>query len=163
MNLPIITPLRDAARLAFYALVVGPALLLYVMALIMVQQGSPSEQFLSAARRLIDGAEADKVMQCMNTEPDRHVVLPAEPDGTPSWMPPVPTDPSGTLMSPPVPLTPCHWAPVDQRFWTRAADELVTILWLIGALFGAAWAFMTQPRSHQAPVSLNRSLLHKKD
>ena len=155
--------LRDAVRLAFYTLVAGPALLLYVMALVVVQDGSPSEQFLSTARRLIDGAAPDKVMQCMHTEPKRRLVLPAEPDGTPSWMPPVTTDPTGSLKPAPIPLTPCHWAPVDQRFWTRAADELVTILWLIGALFGAAWAFMTQLRSRQEPTSDNSSLLHKKD
>ncbi|BCU50943.1 hypothetical protein CIAM_44640 (plasmid) [Citrobacter amalonaticus] len=155
--------LRDAVRLAFYTLVAGPALLLYVMALIVVQDGSPSQQFLSAARRLTEGAPAGKVMQCVTPEPERNVVLHAKDAGSPTWTPPVPDD----LADHPRPSPPiiqfCHMEPVDRTFWTRPADQLVTILWLAGALLGAAWAFMTQRLPQPAPATFNRSVLHKKD
>lgn len=154
--------LRDAVRLAFYTLVAGPALLLYVMALVVVQDGSPSQQFLSAARRLTEGAPADKVMQCITPDSVRNVVLPADSDRVPTSAPQVPMD--ADVLRPAPPLMPfCHMEPVEQSFWTRPADQIVTMLWLIGALLGAAWAFMTHRLPRQAPTSDNRSLLHKKD
>lgn len=155
--------LRDAVRLAFYTLVAGPALLLYVMALVVVQDGSPSQQFLSAARRLTEGAPADKVMQCVTPEPERNVVLPAKDAGSPAWTPPVPDD----LTDHPRPSPPiiqfCHMEPVDRTFWTRPADQLVTLLWLAGALLGASWAFMTQGLWRDKASSLNAYVLKKKD
>lgn len=151
MDHPSLLLLRDSVRLAFYALIAGPALLLYVTAITFVLDSSPSQQFLDAARRLTDGAPAGKVMQCVAVAPSLHVVIP-QPHDDARLPEPVPHLP-----------TPCHMEPVDSDFWTRPTDSLLTSLWLIAALCGAAYAFMTQRYNRHKPITRNAFVLQKKE
>lgn len=153
MKNDVLTLLRDAGRLAFYSFIVGPALLLYALAMLIVLNGSPSQQFLNTARLLTDGAPEGKVMQCVLVEPSRKVVSPIQRD---TDMPVVPDMPPHFSL--------CHMTPVDSQFWTRPADSILVASWLTAALCGAGVCFMKLSRSRKTDFSPDiRSVLHKKD
>lgn len=137
MQNSVLTLVRDAGRMLLYSLVLFPALMMYAIALLMVQDGSPSGQFLRAARDLVEDAPAGKVMRCVSAEPSRYVVSVAPYTETP-------VSPKADEPMRPTPSPLCRMEPVDSDFWTRPMDQLLTILWLAAALLGASYAFMTQ-------------------
>ncbi|EMB4295577.1 hypothetical protein U9D55_003917 [Enterobacter roggenkampii] len=139
MLLPLI---RDAGRFALYTFVFGPALLLYGIVIAISLEGSLAGQFVKEAQTLTEGAPAGKVMQCVT----HHEAAP---------QPRLPE--SGEDASPPPyefpPVQFCHREPVDSELWIKPMNATLLNLWLMGALFGAAVAFLAHLYIHRSTTS----------
>lgn len=139
MLLPLI---RDAGRFALFTLVFGPALLLYGIVIAISLEGSLAGQFVKEAQTLTEGAPDGKVMQCVtHYEPAPRPRLP---------------EPGEEASPPPYQLPPmsfCHREPVDSDLWIKPMNATLLNLWLTGALFGAAVAFLAHLYIHRSTTS----------
>lgn len=149
MQNSLFTLIWDAGRFALYALVIGPALALYALVVVAALNGSLSQQFLTEARRLTDGAAPGQVMQCIN----KTVVTDLQP-----------RIPHNTEHVPPLQsaLSFCHPEPVDSAPWVRTTDAVLFNFWMIAALAGALSGFLVTRRRKAETFSDTRSLLFKK-
>ena len=148
MLLPLI---RDAGRFALFTLVFGPALLLYGIVIAISLEGSLAGQFVKEAQTLTEGAPDGKVMQCVtHYEPAPRPRLP---------------EPGEEASPPPYQLPPmsfCHREPVDSDLWIKPMNATLLNLWLTGALFGAAVAFLAHLYIHRrASVHEGRDIFQK--
>lgn len=146
MQNTLFTLIRDAGRFALYAFILGPALALYALVVVAALNGSLSQQFLTEARRLTDGALPGQVMQCIN----KTVVTDLQPH-TGEHVP--------SLQSV---LSFCHPEPVDSAPWIRTTDAVLFNFWMIAALAGALSGFLVTRRRKSRSFSDTRSLLFKK-
>lgn len=151
MQNTLFTLIRNAGRFALHALVIGPAMALYVLVMAATLNGSLSQQFLTEARRLTDGAAPGQVMQCI----EHHAPMskPQLPDPGDNVRPRPYTVPVLSL---------CHPEPVDSAPWVRTTDAVLFNFWMIAALAGALSGFLVTRRRQAETFSDSRSLLFKK-
>lgn len=149
MTKTLFTLFRDTGRFALYAFILGPALALYALVVVAALNGSLSQQFLTEARRLTDGALPGQVMQCIN----KTVVTDLQPriPHTGEHVPPLQSA-----------LSFCHPEPVDSAPWIRTTDAVLFNFWMIAALAGALSGFLVTRRRKARSFSDTRSLLFKK-
>ncbi|BCU51152.1 TPA: hypothetical protein ACHF2V_004313 [Citrobacter farmeri] len=131
MQNTLLTLIRDAGRLAFYSLVISPALMLYFLVMLAASDGSLSRQFLTAYQDLTEGAPAGKVMYCMSDK-DWGIRIPQQDSGKKLKSVTVPREPDVL----------CQRSPVDSDLWARSTDSMLWNLWIMAAMFGCGSWFI---------------------
>ena len=125
----LFTLIRDAGRFSLYALVLGPALVLYVLVMLAASDGSLSRQFLTTFHDLTDGVPAGNVMACVNEHEMDSRFSPPE-------LAPV------LDKAPPEVL--CQRGYVDSDSWARSVDATLRTLWGVAVMFGAGLWFVSR-------------------
>lgn len=154
----LFTLIRDAGRFSLYALVLGPALVLYVLVMLAASDGSLSRQFLSTFHDLTDGVPAGNVMACINEHEMVSRFSPPEPG---EKLKPAPA----SEKVPPEVL--CQRGYVDSDSWARSVDATLRNFWGMAVMFGAGLWFVSRrlspaaqkrisPDTHSVLVRKNR-------
>lgn len=125
----LFTLIRDAGRFSLYALVLGPALVLYVLVMLAASDGSLSRQFLTTFHDLTDGVPAGNVMACVNEHEMDSRVSP------PELAPALDKAPPEVL---------CQRGYVDSDSWSRSVDATLRTLWGVAVMFGAGLWFVSR-------------------
>ncbi|HDR2789691.1 TPA: hypothetical protein QCJ61_003795 [Enterobacter asburiae] len=159
MPYKLFTLICEAARVALYSFIFGPALVMYVFVMLAVSNGSLSLQFLTAYHGLTDGLPAGKVMGCVNEhEMAGRFSLP-EPGEKLKPVSAYDKAPSEVL---------CQRVPVDSDLWARSTDATLRSIWNIGAMFGfGVWIFsrglILASRKRSSPDMHSALVLQKKE
>ncbi|WP_041689764.1 hypothetical protein [Enterobacter sp. 638] len=128
----LFTLIRDAGRLALYAFVLGPALVLYLFVMLAASDGSLSRQFLTTFHDLTDGVPAGKVMGCINENEMANRFSPPESGDK---FPPAPKAPPEVL---------CQRGPVDSHSWASSTDSMLRNFWIMAVRFGCGLGFISR-------------------
>lgn len=108
-------------RCAFFSLVTGPALAIFIAFVCLSFSGSPSAQLLDAVRNIIDGAPVGKLLVCANESI--------------STTPPTPV------------VTPCLREAVDESTMTALWDQTFRMFYLVSAALAfAIWCIVNKPK-----------------
>lgn len=106
---------------AFFTLVSGPAIAMFIAFVCLSFSGSPSAQLLDTARNVIDGAPVGKLLVCADD--------------------PISTTPPTLL------VTPCAREAVDESKVTALWDSIFRYFYMFSAALAfAVWCFMNRQR-----------------
>ena len=125
MPYKLFTLIGEAVRAALYSFIVGPALMMYVIVMLVTSQGSLSQQFLMSFHALTDGVPAGKVMDCVNQNVAGSF-SPPKPGESLKPMPPA------LKKAPPEVL--CQRGLVDSDSWAREFDTTLRIYWMMAVM-----------------------------